>query len=340
MIYKLIVGVLLTCAAVASSRAVQDRIDEMREQKFEEDLLYLPNDKMLNYFTAGLDSVVADILWLKTIQYTVMEFHNVERKFTWLEHMCNTVVKLDPHFEDAYVYGGMLLAAIGADEEALKLLKGGLVNNPYSWEIPFEIAKVYLLNRRDRPESSAVVVHYLRMVAERSDHPGFYLEWIRRIDQQKGLKDEARAIWEDVLRNNDDEFIREIAEVNLLDLTLREEMARLDEAVATYAQRLGQAPETLSDLVSSEVIPSLPRAEGQGHYFLGADGTVKNTLVLNSIQQKLATRLNGEVHRFKNEMGRYPESLEALVQWNESTIPRHPYDSRQWIYDPKTGTVN
>ncbi len=80
MVYKLIIGIILTSAAIYSSRAIQHQLDTLQEETLEEELLYLPNDKLLSHFTAGLDSVVADVLWLRTIQYAVMEFHNVERE--------------------------------------------------------------------------------------------------------------------------------------------------------------------------------------------------------------------------------------------------------------------
>ena len=102
--------VLVVGIGLVSVAAVQRQIEKEHEDRFDEELLYLPNEKLLNHFTAGLSSVIADLLWIKTIKYTVQEFHNVERKYTWLEHMCQTVTRLDPHFSGAYEYSGMLLA--------------------------------------------------------------------------------------------------------------------------------------------------------------------------------------------------------------------------------------
>ena len=69
----------------ASAPPVLDEFDiscgKMSLLRFDEELLYLPNENLLNHFTAGLSSVVADLLWLRTIHYTVKEFHDVDRKF-------------------------------------------------------------------------------------------------------------------------------------------------------------------------------------------------------------------------------------------------------------------
>jgi hypothetical protein len=82
----------------------QMRADAFKPQRKDE-IVYLPNQKLLMHFTAGMNSIVADLLWLRCVQYTgveIKESHN----FAWLKQMLNTIVKMDPHFADVYRYGG------------------------------------------------------------------------------------------------------------------------------------------------------------------------------------------------------------------------------------------
>ena len=207
---KIIASVVVVLGSMGFIGFSQSRIDALHEEALEDELLYIPSNTLLTHFTAGMSNVVADMLWIETIQYTVKEFHDPQRKFTWLEQMCHAVTDLDPYFEGVYVNGGMFLSSVGADEKALKLLKKGFVRNPESWEIPYEMVKVYVLNRRDQPQSPAITTHYLRMLAERHEHPEMYLSWARRIQEQNDLKKEGRAIWEDVIKNSKDKFVREL----------------------------------------------------------------------------------------------------------------------------------
>ena len=108
---RILAGILVAAFGIAFCRVAQLEIDDMRDDELDEELLYLPSEKLLNHFTVGMSSIIADLLWLRTIQYASKEFKSVDRKFTWLEQMCQMVTQLDPQFTGAYTYGGMLMAA-------------------------------------------------------------------------------------------------------------------------------------------------------------------------------------------------------------------------------------
>ena len=121
VIAPLTVAIGLACCVMA-----QKHLDASRQTGFDEELLYLPNEKLLNHFTGGLDSVVADLLWLQCIQYTAEEFKG-DHKYVWLNHMTDTITRLDPYFVDVYRYGGVFLAALKADNDAsVNLMKRGM----------------------------------------------------------------------------------------------------------------------------------------------------------------------------------------------------------------------
>lgn len=338
-IIKLSAILIPTVIAIGFASSVQNKLDAMKEEKFDEELLYLPNEKLLNHFTGGMSSIVADLLWLRTIHYTVTEFHNADRKFTWLEQMCNAVTNLDPHFEDAYVHGGMLLAAIGADDESMALLKKGMAKKPDSWEIPFEIAKIYLLNRRENAESPAMLAHYLAIVADRSEDGTFYYNWIQNIQNQHNLDEHAMKIWQDTLEKARDDMTREIAAANILDLSLRMNVRFMQGLVDDYRERNESAPEKLEDAVDSDTLAQLHADPDKGRFFLDAEGNAQNTVVLDNEVEKLKTGLNYAVRSFQKVYGNYPVTLDELLTSDDSILPRHPYLDRDWQYDPQTGEV-
>jgi len=336
------VAILLTALfALGAASICQMKIGDAAVDGETTELLYLPNDKLLNHFTAGLSSVVADILWLKTIQYTVAEFHNPERKFTWLNHMVETVTRLDPYYSDVYSRGGMLLAAIGSDESAMKLLHKGAVENPFAPEIPFEMAKIWLLNRYKEPGADTIASHYLRMVAQRDvEHTEFYFRWIRGIQSMQGPGESARAIWEDVLRTAKDDITRELARDNILQLTIEMNVEDLDAMADAYEERFGMRPGGIEDLVSSGILGALPSGPEQGEYMIGADGEIQNTVLLDRATVRLRNYLNRSVETYTADKGHYPRSMDDWSAWADEPIPPHPIEGRHWRYDPKRGTVD
>ena len=340
MTKRVIAGILVAVTTLGVAAICQNNLDALRAERQEEELLYFPNEKLLTHLTAGLDSVAADLLWLRTIKYTVAEFHNPQRKFLWLEHMCKAVVVLDPYFEDAYVFGGTFMASIGADDRALEFLKSGLENNPDSWKIPFEIAKIFLLNRRDEPESLEQVIHYLTLVAERSDEPEFFMNWIHKIQEKGNLSGEARSVWEEVVKNSNDDFMRELAQSKLTKLDIGDTIAILKGAMARFRAERGGNPVDLDELVSAGYLTGLPTHPDHGRYFLDWNGDIRNTILVESRTHELRTILAQHIQAFKQEENRYPASLAELEGYMGAPAPSHPDVLREWGYDPLTGTLD
>ena len=222
---------------------------------------------------------------------------------------------------------------------AMALLKTGMANNPDSWEIPFEIAKIYLLNRRENPESPAMLTHYLSIVAQRSEDGSFYYDWIENLQDLHDLDEHAMTIWMDVRDKAEDDLTREIAEANILDLSLRMNVRTLQEMVDGYRERTSKTPEKLDVAVDPGLLATLHANVKAGRFFLDAEGKVQNTVVLDNQTEKLRTGLNYAVRSFQKINERYPGSLDELGTWANSILPRHPYLDREWQYDPETGEV-
>ena len=57
VIQKMVLALITTLVAIGSASFIQNNLDAMREDKLDEELLYLPNEKLLNHFTGGMSSV-------------------------------------------------------------------------------------------------------------------------------------------------------------------------------------------------------------------------------------------------------------------------------------------
>lgn len=340
MLRRLLIAPIVIVIALSLTAVSQNRINALHSEDPDDELLYLPNQKLLVHFTAGLSTIVADFLWIETIKYVIEEYHQGESKFTWLEHMCNTVTRLDPYFTGAYTYGGMLLSSVGADDRALPFLKTGALHNPNSPDIFYEIAKTYVLNQRNRPEATALLVHYLKMVVERTNQPEFFLNWLESLHKQHDLAQDARDIWLDILRNSGNEFLRELAINKLLELDILDNIEAIKKAAVFYESQTGKKPETLAELIQAGLLSGEPQSEGHGRYYIDAKGNVQNIVLQDILTRDLRNSLNAKTKIFEAEKGRFPDSLDEMGEWLGRDLLPHPYTDRQWHYDPQTGTVS
>ncbi|MDX9973876.1 MAG: hypothetical protein RBU21_12910 [FCB group bacterium] len=341
MSWKRVIAVLaLTAVALGGTSLTQIRMDNLRERKFDDELLYLPNEKLLNHFTGGMSSVIADFLWLRCIQYTSQHFQS-DNKFTWLAEMGNTITRLDPYFVDAYRYTGIFLAGLKADDDAsIELMKKGFIENPEAWELPYETSMVYLLNRREEPGSAAIAAHYLGMAVATERAPESVLAIAQGLERKHNLNDVARQIWQDMLANSNDELRKNMAKRKLMELDIRENAAALERIAQEFEKAQGRAPANIDELVTAGYLTQLPPDPLGGRYFL-EEGHVENTTLLDDLVQRKLDVVRKQVEKFTRESGRPPKTLEEMVESKVVTsTPSHPYKGRTWKYDPQTGEVS
>lgn len=337
---KAICAVVLVAVGLGAAAPSQIAIDRARKKDIAEELLYLPNEKLLNHFTGGMSSVIADLLWLRCIQYTSKHFRG-DHKFTWLDHMANTITRLDPYFVDVYRYGGIFLASLKADSDAsIELMKQGYRNNPKAWELPYEIAMVYLLNRRDEPDSAERAARYLGIAVATERAPESVLEILQGLQRKHNLTDLERQLWTELQRTSEDELMRDLAERKLQELALRENVGALQTIVDAFAAQMGQAPARLEDIVAAGFIDRLPEDPLGGRFFLDSEGKVKNTTLLDGLVERRLEIIRNQVESFQRQVERLPRSLDEMVDLKVvPSVPKHPYEDREWRYDPVTGEV-
>jgi hypothetical protein len=338
MVRRATAALLVVVLGLGITGLAQARIDHSRDAGFDDELLYLPNKKLLNHFTAGLDGVIADLLWLRCIQYTSKEFRE-ERKLRWLEHMCDVITDLDPYYVAVYRHGGIFLAALKADDDAsLRLLKKGMRANPTAWELPYEAAMVYLLNRRDQKGAQEAGAMYLRISDATGTAPGHVHQFALNLQRMHGLFDVERGLWQDRLEHSEDANVREMAARQLKLLDYRETVSQLDEACQAWAETHGEAPPSLDVLYEGE-LPAHPDVPGR--YFIDTDGTVKHTAVIDAEMTRRLAMLEGGIASFEEKEGRLPADLQELRESGMLPyMPRHGYADGEWRYDPETGAVS
>jgi len=331
-------ALILAAMALLSMLGAQHLADRYRPASGDA-LLYLPNEHLLTHFTAGLSPVIADMLWLHCIQYVAIE-NRTARNFTWLEHMVYTTVRLDPLFGDAYRYGSIFLSALRADaESARNLLRMGMVNRPDSWELPYELATLYLLNLRHTPDSLKTASYYLALSATRPEAPQEVADLAANIQKRHNLDDLEEAMWRDMTQRGS-QTLREMAERKLAELQIRRALPILNERAAMFRDRTGRLPENVEELIQAGLLAGTPPQPLPGQYFIADDGQFYNTALLESECHQILERLKQRIDRFREKEGRLPESLDEMVGKKYlSGVPDCPWPGRSWSYDPASGSL-
>ncbi len=336
----LVISLVCAVAVFAATVGAQVGADAARPPSHEGQLLYLPNEKLLNHFTGGMSSIIADLLWLRCVQYVATESKG-ERNFRWLNEMLLTVVRLDPHFTDVYRYGGMFLAALKADSDAgLELLEQGIVADPESWELPYEAAMVYLLNRGDAPDSRRRAAYYLSMSAATGKAPELIRDLAQKLQSEYNLLDIERGMWTDLL-HSEDQLLRDLAARKLEETKLKEICQVLQQRLGAFEEVKGRPAKSIEELLASGAISGLPRDPFGGRFIVDGDGFVQSTTLLDETTARNRNIIRNALDAYHETREYWPESLDALVREGLLTeLPGHPYTDRAWDYDSGTGELN
>jgi tetratricopeptide (TPR) repeat protein len=251
---------LLTASATWLAGGRLDRIAPPADAA--QELLYLPNGKYLELLSLGHQSLLADVLYLWSIQY----YSNYERRdrYRYVEHVFgNVITELDPHYVDPYWLGALILTLEAQDREAgLRLLEKGFRNNPDQWILPYLAGwECYLAQDYDRAAA------YFDRAAAVPGAPARVLRLRAGIAGRAGRLDEAIAEWRELVEDpRSDPATRAIAERQVRELQVRADLALLRQAIDRFRSENARFPRRLEELRDRSYIPALPRSPGGGDY--------------------------------------------------------------------------
>ena len=122
----------------AQSRILHARAGYRVEEKI---LMLSDRPEITRVFALGFDGTLADMLWIRGIQYFGGNFSSLEKsdKRQGMMNLLRNLVGLDPHFVSAYLFGGFVInESMKQPEEAMNFMIQGAENNPENWRLPFD----------------------------------------------------------------------------------------------------------------------------------------------------------------------------------------------------------
>ncbi len=344
---KPVLGLTLVFILVVISVPFQKRIDGIRG-KFRsiEETLYL-SSSTLKKISLGYKELVADIYWLRALQYFGGKRHESQNPDLLYKYF-DILTDLDPKFINAYRFGGTFLAeprpyGLGDIEKGTMLFDKGRKNNPDNFRIPLEEAFVYYLYERNYEIAA-------ELFDEASEKPG--LSSFRRASIKGmaasahtygGNRQLSKKIWREIYDNTTNEGRKNFAQRNLNELSTMDMEDGLTAALREYIKRYNSEPKNIETLKDAGIIKKIPQ-EPLGGKFIIADklkAVKSSTLADQQLKQNLGF-LASRVQRFKKVYDRYPKDIPELKDFIDQTgtmeFPQHPL-GEEYAYNPETGVI-
>jgi hypothetical protein len=223
-------------------------------------LLYLPSHEMLDLVSLGNEGLMADLLFLWSIQY--YSSYRPDETFLYLETVYDLITDLDPLYFDAYRVGALIMmldlhANPKVQKKAIeRLFDKGLANMPDNWELAEVAAWDAHLQLRD-PE---LALKYARIGAERPGAPHrlkrVYGRWSEQED--RWTISDSINYWEEVLAEATRWPEVVLSKNHLYDAYAKRDATVLDPMLADYRARFGRCADGWQQLIDLGWLNAVP----------------------------------------------------------------------------------
>lgn len=334
------IGTVAAAAALLVGVAAVNRVGDPMvrrsrpPQSVAEELIYFPSGRFLGEVSAGQRELVADLLWLRAVQYYGAH-RQTDRTYTWAKHLFHVITTLNPRFVEAYRFGALVLATDAMDPEAgFDLLKRGFHANPTRWELPFELGFLYFLHHEDLLAGT-----YLRRAARLPGATEKAERFAAFAFGRGGREENARAMWTEMRDAATNPASRGIAEYALRNLDLAAAIDTLRAAVAAHRARHGAPPRSAGELVARGFLRRLPADPfGRGFLIDPATGDVISLFKVGEQIEQTSAAVEKTLLLYRQERGRFPDALDALTTQGYMTAIALP-EGVSLGYDAATGAV-
>ena len=211
------------------------------------------NGSRLKGFALGMEGLIADWYWVRSLQYigdkmikSGSDFQNIDDLsvlnprllYPYLE----TATDLDPHFIAAYSYGAIVLPAIDPTK-AIAITEKGIANNPNEWRLYQHLGYIYW--RIGNYEKAAATYE---KGSEIADAAPFMKMMAASMLTEGGSRDTSRKIFQRMLDDSDDQNIRLTMTLHLNEIDSLDERAAIDAALADFRQKTGRCASSLNEI--------------------------------------------------------------------------------------------
>jgi tetratricopeptide (TPR) repeat protein len=248
------IGWLIAVCAVGAwlIPQVQGRIDaQMDHATLDPDILYFSSPRVVRAMALGFDDLVADVYWMRAIQYYGRRDEAARRKVPYknLAALLDIVTTLDPKMVDVYRVGTTFLAepepiGAGKPQESIRLLDKGIAQLPEEWRLRYDKGFVYYLYMRDYRKAGETWLAASRI-------PGVppWMEGLAANSlNQGGAMETARNLWRRQLEESTRADLRDNAKNHLDSIQVDETIWTLEFLLEKYKAARGAFPPRLVDL--------------------------------------------------------------------------------------------
>lgn len=212
-------GLVLAALMAASLHALDGRA----RLAAREDRLYFPSGRMLVESSVGFREMAADWLWFRFVQY-FGSYAKGQHDLRYFDLLVDAITRLDPRFVEAYHFASLVAwSELGDFEKAIDLLKRGILHNPGSAKLHFQVGFTYYVFFHDYPRAAT----WFEAASDCPDGGEMEARFAAFARHRAGDDRVSLELWKELRRSTDSPQMRELADKMIAKIERQLEVQRL-----------------------------------------------------------------------------------------------------------------
>ncbi len=233
----------------------QDRIEaRFGDEALRHDVMYVWSGERIKRLSPGLEGLMADVYWLRTVQYFgYQRVYDEQKSYDLLLPLIRITTTLDARLEIAYRYGATFLSepwpiGAGKPQEGAKVLSDGISRNPGNWRLYQELGLLYFVHLGDPVRAGEILEQGSRVPGAPS--------WMKSLAAaamiKGGERSTARTLWLSIYQESEPGPMRDNAALHLEIIKALDAVGVLEGRIAAFRAASARLPASLMELQRSE----------------------------------------------------------------------------------------
>ena len=227
----------------------------------DEQVLYVRSGEVMSKIGLSYAALLADVYWIRAIQYYGRERLKPGGKANYdlLFPLLDVTTTLDPRFNAGYRFGAIFLAephpgGAGRPDLAIALLKKGIARNPGKWDYYHDVGFIYYWNLHDYRSAA----DWFRRGGDLPGAPWWLKTYAAVMLTRGGNRQASRVMWQHLRETEESEWLRNTAELRLLQLDALDQIDALKPLVEEFARRTGRLPASWEQMIAAGMLRGVP----------------------------------------------------------------------------------